>query len=163
MLVALLAAAAVGIGMQGGDDGQSVSELGAATATATLTAAAVVVRPIVSVAGQVVTEYAVEVEGALPRETISYTWSGATCGTATPNRSRYAWDHREQVVGVTGGLGNRELGRSGDCNHRADPAHGNPLIAVDITGESFTARCTFQGAGSGTGPACSLSSRAGAR
>ncbi|MSQ36017.1 MAG: hypothetical protein EXR63_02575 [Dehalococcoidia bacterium] len=122
-----------------------------------------VVRPIVSVAGQVVTEYAVEVEGALPRETISYTWSGATCGTATPNRSRYAWDHREQVVGVTGGLGNRELGRSGDCNHRADPAHGNPLIAVDITGESFTARCTFQGAGSGTGPACSLSSRAGAR
>lgn len=77
-----------------------------------------------------------------------------TCGEGAPEGNRYSWDHRGAVAGITGGLGTRELGRSDDCDHRADSSHGNPLIVVDMAGKTFTARCTFQGAGAGTGTPC---------
>ncbi|MEX1022132.1 MAG: hypothetical protein WD058_03185 [Dehalococcoidia bacterium] len=117
----------------------------------------VVLGPIVAVAGQVVTEYVVALEQFPALETITFAWSGATCGTARSYVNRYAWDHREIVVGLSGGIfGNQELGRSGDCDHRADPTHGNPLVVAEVSGQSFSARCTFQGAGSGTGPHCDI-------
>jgi hypothetical protein len=121
------------------------------------TSGPVSVRPITATAGAT-TDYVVNVDRTPGSENITYAWSGATCGTERAEGNRYVWDHREAVVGITGGLGEAEIGRAGDCNHRADPTHGNPLVTVDITGQSFTARCTFQGAGAGTGPACTVNS-----
>ena len=119
----------------------------------------VAVGPITAVAGAL-TVYTLDISGIPAEEAATFTWSGSTCGTAAPEGNRYSWDHREVVVGLSGGRGNRELGRAGDCNHRTDATHGNPEIAVVVTGKTFAARCTFQGAGGGTGPHCVVTPRA---
>ena len=130
----------------------------AGTPTSTPATPLPVIGPITSVAGPL-TVYTLDTSQVSAQESITIEWSGSTCGSAVAEGNRYSWDHREVVIGLTGGLGNRELGRAGTCDHRADPTHGNPLIVAQITGKSFTAQCTFQGAGAGVGPRCTVQRR----
>ena len=93
----------------------------------------------ITAAASALTVYTLDTSRLPADEAPTFTWSGATCGKAVPEGNRYSWDHREAVAGITGGLGTRELGRAGDCDHRADSSHGNPLIVVEVAGKTFTA------------------------
>lgn len=91
-------------------------------------------NPIVAVLMAPTTTYSVDV----PADSdLGFVWSGADCGSVTgSDTNTMVWNHGEE-----------------DCEH-AGEAHPETQISVLVVGRSVEVRCIYQGAGSGTGPAC---------